>query len=63
VEAGASLIATNHYNLSGVGSSLKRITMAGSGEWASARVHLEHGEQPDVAAGTFTLNMDIGPRQ
>lgn len=63
VEAGASLVVVNHFNQTGGGSSLKRITMAGSGEWADSWVLLEHRGQPDVAAGMFMLNMEIGSRQ
>ena len=63
IDAGASLLVVNHFNQTGGGSSLKRITMAGSGEWADSWVLLEHREKPDVAAGMFTLTLEIGSRQ
>jgi hypothetical protein len=42
---------------------LKRITMAGSGEWADSRLLLEHREPPDVESGIFRLTIDVGSRQ
>jgi AAA domain len=63
VDAGASLLVVNHFNQTGGGSSLKRITMAGSGEWADSWLLLEHREQADVENGLFRLRLDIGSRQ
>ncbi len=62
-DAGASLLVTNHMNQTGAGVSLKRITMAGSGEWADSWVLLAHREDPDVANGQFRLGVEIGSRQ
>jgi len=63
VEAGASLLAVNHMNQTGSGMSLKRITMAGSGEWADSWLLLEHRDTPDVENGVFRLTLEIGSRQ
>ena len=63
VDAGSSLLAVNHMNQTGSGMSLKRITMAGSGEWADTWVLLAHREQPDVENGKFRLTLEIGSRQ
>ncbi len=63
MDAGASLLVVNHFNQSGNGTSLRRITMAGSGEWADSWVLLDHREPPDVAAGSFKLSMEVGSRQ
>lgn len=35
-DAGASLMVVNHFNQGGAGLNLKRITIAGSGEWADS---------------------------
>jgi AAA domain len=63
MNAGASLAVVNHYNQTGSGMSLKRITMAGSGEWADSWVLIAHREDPDVDAGLFRLTLEIGSRQ
>lgn len=63
IEAEASLLVVNHYNQTGSGSSLKRITMAGSGEWADSWLLLDHREPPDVENGLFRLNLEVGSRQ
>jgi hypothetical protein len=61
--AGASLLVNNHFNQSGTGTGLKRITMAGSGEWADSWILLAHRSDPDVENGRFHLDMSIGSRQ
>jgi len=63
MDAGASLLVVNHMNQTGSGMGLKRITMAGSGEWADSWMLLAHREDPDVDAGLFRLTLDIGSRQ
>jgi hypothetical protein len=63
IEAEATLLVVNHYNQTGSGSSLKRITMAGSGEWADSWLLLDHREPPDVEHGLFRLTLEIGSRQ
>jgi hypothetical protein len=63
MDAGASLLVVNHFNQTGAGTSLKRITMAGSGEWADSWLLVAHREDPDVDAGAFRLTLDVGSRQ
>jgi hypothetical protein len=63
MESGASLAVVNHFNQTGSGSGLKRITMAGSGEWADSWLLLGHREDPDVDNGLFRLTLEIGSRQ
>lgn len=61
--AGTNLLVVNHYNQTGSGSGLKRITQAGSGEWVDSWLLLSHREVPQVAKGLFQLTMDVGSRQ
>jgi hypothetical protein len=63
MDAGASLLVVNHMNQAGRGMSLKRITMAGSGEWADSWLLVEHRKTPDVTAGTFHIGLEVGSRQ
>lgn len=63
VDAGASLTVVNHFNQTGSGSNLKRITLAGGGEWVDSWQLLSHREDPDVEAGSFKLHLDVGSRQ
>ena len=62
-EAGANLLIANHFNQSGAGNGLKRITMAGSGEWVDSWLLTSHREEPNVAGGDIKLRLDIGSRQ
>lgn len=61
--AGANLMVVNHFNQTGSGGGLKRITQSGSGEWVDSWLLLSHREVPEVAAGKFQLTMEIGSRQ
>ncbi len=61
--ADASLLVVNHMNQTGSGMSLKRITMAGSGEWADTWLLVAHRQDPDVAGGRFWLTLEVGSRQ
>jgi hypothetical protein len=63
MERETSLQVVNHYNQTGSGTGLKRITMAGSGEWADSWMLVSHREVPDVDGGIFRLTLDIGSRQ
>jgi hypothetical protein len=63
MDAGATLQVVNHFNQTGSGVSLKRITMAGSGEWSDSWTLLAHRQNPDVASGRFRLSVEIGSRQ
>ena len=59
----ASLLIVNHFNQTGKGTGLKRITMAGSGEWADSWVLLSHRSEPQVPMGRFFLRLEAGSRQ
>jgi hypothetical protein len=63
VDAGASLVVVNHYNQTGSGSGLNRITMAGSAEWADSWWLVSHRKEPDVRNGRFRLLLEVGSRQ
>ena len=63
VDAGVSLLVVNHFNQTGTGMSLKRITMAGSGEWADSWILLAHRVDPDLEAGLYRLTLAVGSRQ
>jgi hypothetical protein len=56
-------MVVNHMNQSGSGMNLKRITMAGSGEWVDSWLLLAHREDANVEAGQFRLAMEVGSRQ
>jgi hypothetical protein len=60
---GASLMVVNHMNQTGTGMDLKRITMAGSGEWVDSWMLVAHRETPDLENGAFQLRLEIGSRQ
>lgn len=60
---GTTLWITNHFNQTGTGRGLKRITLAAGAEWVDTWMLLEHRETPDVARGRFQLRVDIGSRQ
>lgn len=62
-DAGWSFDLVDHYNQTGSGNGLKRVTMAGAGEWADSWTLLAHREAPDVDAGRFRLEMAVGSRQ
>jgi hypothetical protein len=62
-EAGTSCLITNHFNQTGQGTSLARITQAGSGEWVDSWLLLSHRETPDVERGAFKLLLEVGSRQ
>ena len=63
VSAGASCLVTNHFNKTGSGAGLDRITQAGGGEWSDSWLLLSHRKDPDVGRGLFYLTLDIGSRQ
>jgi hypothetical protein len=62
-DAGATFFVNNHFNQTGSGFNLKRITMAGGGEWADSWMLLKHREIADVENGVFRLCMEVGSRQ
>jgi hypothetical protein len=58
-----TLVLVNHYNQTGQGMSLTRITGAGHAEWADSWWLLDHRAQGDVTNGKFSLKLEIGSRQ
>ncbi len=62
-EAGASLLLGNHFNKTGTGRGLDRITQAGGQEWSDTWMLVSHRTEPDVDLGEFQLLLDIGSRQ
>ncbi|MGA2307692.1 MAG: AAA family ATPase [Acidimicrobiales bacterium] len=63
-EYGADLIIGNHYNQTGTGSGLRRITGAGPAEWSDSWWIVEKDEsRSDVSTGHFELSFDVGSRQ
>lgn len=63
VDAGASLLVLSHFNKTGNGRGLDRITQAGGQEWSDSWILMSHREAPDVAAGRFRLLLEVGSRQ
>ena len=63
IDAGSSLTIVNHFNQTGEGQGLQRITMAGSGEWVDSWMLLRHRQPADVNQGRFWLRMEIGSRR
>lgn len=62
-EAGASLLLGNHFNKTGSGRGLDRITQAGGQEWSDTWMLVSHRTDPDLEAGRFELLLDVGSRQ
>jgi hypothetical protein len=63
-EHGSSLIIGNHYNQTGSGSGLRRITGAGPAEWSDSWWIVEKDEnRSDVTTGHFELAFEVGSRQ
>lgn len=60
---GASLLLANHYNQTGNGAGLQRISMAGHAEWCDSWLLVNHRTAPDVDAGRFRLKLNVGSRQ
>jgi AAA domain len=63
LDSNANLLINNHYNQTGSGPGLKRITQTGMGEWADTWLLLSHRQPPDVEGGRFWLDLTIGSRQ
>jgi hypothetical protein len=59
----ASCIVTTHFNKTGSGTGLDRITQAGGQEWSDTWFLLAHRKDPDVDRGLFWLTLEIGSRQ
>jgi hypothetical protein len=61
---GSSLIIGNHYNQTGSGSGLRRITGAGPAEWSDSWWIVEKDvNASDVTVGHFELRFEVGSRQ
>ena len=58
---GATLLINNHFNQTGTGSGLQRITMAGHAEWCRLVAARRHREPPDVAGGGSGSGSTSGP--
>lgn len=61
-----TLLVVNHFNQTGGGRGLQRITQAGGAEWSDSWLLMSHRDKrqtPDAAAGEFELTLDIGSRQ
>jgi hypothetical protein len=64
LEHGSSLIVGNHYNQTGTGSGLRRITGVGPAEWSDSWWIVEKDDgRSDVATGHFELALEVGSRQ
>lgn len=63
VDAGSNLLISNHFNKTGTGKGLDRITQSGSAEWCDTWLLVSHREAPNVEAGEFKLLLEIGSRQ
>ncbi len=63
LDAGSSLLVVNHFNKTGNGSDLQRLTMTGGAEWSDSWLLLNHRTDPDVDGGRFWLRLNIGSRQ
>jgi hypothetical protein len=62
-EVEATLTIVNHFNKSGQGVGIGRITQAGGAEWVDSWTLLSHRREPDVEAGSFSLSVEVGSRQ
>jgi hypothetical protein len=63
VEHGSTMLILNHWNKSSGGRSLKRITMAGSGEWVDSWMMTEPRGEPSLNTGDFPITVEFGSRQ
>jgi hypothetical protein len=61
--AGVSVNIVDHFNKTGTGRGLERLTMTGMAEWADGWLLITHREKPDVEAGEFKLLLEVGGRQ
>lgn len=62
VDAGSSLLVVDHFNQTGSGAGLGRVSQAGVQEWADTWQLLSHRSPPDVPAGEFRLLLETGSR-
>lgn len=62
-EASAALIINNHFNQTGSGTNLQRISWAGAAEQVDSWLLVDHREKYDKATGTFKMRVEAGARQ
>jgi hypothetical protein len=62
-DRGISLIIGTHFNQTGKGRGLTRITGAGGAEWSDSWWIVVKGDSCDVSAGHFEIEFDVGSRQ
>jgi hypothetical protein len=62
---GCASVIVNHFNQTGTGHGLSRITFVGGQEQSDSWITLEHRDEPppDVSMGLFYIRADIGSRQ
>lgn len=63
IEQQTTLLIVNHMNKQQGGRSLKRITMAGSGEWVDSWIMTAEREPPQLDTGDFSITAEFGSRQ
>jgi hypothetical protein len=61
--AGSTVLINNHYNQTGSGNGLTRITGAGHAEWVDSWLLVSHRQLPDVPGGRFWLRLEVGSRK
>lgn len=62
-QVGSTLLINNHFNQTGNGNGLTRITGAGHAEWVDSWLLVSHRQTPDVPGGRFWLRLEVGSRQ
>jgi hypothetical protein len=60
---GSTLLINNHFNQTGSGNGLTRITGAGHAEWVDSWLLASHRQPADVPNGRFRLRLEVGSRQ
>lgn len=63
IEHESNLLIVNHYNKTAGGRNVKRITMAGSGEWVDSWIFTEEREASNLNSGDFYIRAEFGSRQ
>jgi hypothetical protein len=63
VEHQSNLMIVNHFKKGSDNRGLKRITMAGSGEWVDSWIFTSEREAPDLNDGDFYITVEFGSRQ
>ncbi len=61
--AGATLLIGNHFNKTGGGTGLARITQTGGAEWSDSWILTSHRLPPDLEASEYRLQLNVGSRQ